>query len=195
MIFQMRFPSSEQLDALKEQQQNEPLTYPKNAQVSSAYDYDDNRVLLGEGDATFAAAKQAIRRWAMFEGNWARIYSDSTPIEMGQVVVMCARSFGFWWLNVSRIVYTVNQPQAYGFAYGTLTHHVESGEELFQVEMDDDGQVWYRIRAFSRPRFWMVRIGYPIVRFLQRRFVRDSLKNMKKVTDELRTVEPLVFAR
>ncbi len=194
MIFQFTFPSVEWLDALKVQQQHEPLTYPKNAQVLNAYDYDDNRVLLGEGDATFEAAKAAIRNWAMFEGKWARIYSDKTPIETGRIVVMCARFFGIWWLNAARIVYTVDQPRAFGFAYGTLTHHVESGEELFQTEMDEDGNVWFRIRAFSRPRYWMVRIGYPIVRLLQRRFVRDAFKNMKKVTHELRTTEPFAHA-
>ncbi len=194
MIFQLRFPSPEQLDALKLAQQNEPLTYPKNAQVLNAYDYDDNRVLLGEGDATFAAAKQAIRHWAVAEGSWVRIYSDKTPIETGQIVVMCAHLFGFWWLNAARIVYTVDQPRAFGFAYGTLTHHVESGEELFQVEMDDEGKVWYRLRAFSRPRYWMVRLTYPLARIFQRRFIRDSFKNMKKVTDELRATEPLAHA-
>lgn len=195
MIFQLSFPSTEWLDALKKEQQHAPLTYPKNAQVLSAFDYDDNRVLLGEGDATFTAAKEAIRRWAMFEGNWARIYSDKTPIETGQIVVMCARAFGLWWLNAARIVYTVDEPKAFGFAYGTLTHHVESGEELFQVEMDDEGKVWYRLRAFSRPRYWMVRLAYPLARMLQRRFIRHSFKSMKKMTDELRTAEPLTLAR
>lgn len=194
MIFQIKSPSPAQLDALIVEQQNAPLTYPKNAQVLSAYDYDDNRVLLGEGDAIFAAAKQAIRRWAMFEGNWARIYSDKTPIETGQIVVMCAHLFGLWWLNASRIVYTVDQPKAFGFAYGTLTHHVESGEELFQVEMDDDGKVWYRLRAFSRPRYWMVKLTYPLARVFQRRFIRDSFKNMIAVTNELHAAKPLTSA-
>jgi uncharacterized protein (UPF0548 family) len=195
MIFQLFFPSSERLDALKKAQQYAPLTYPKTAQVLSAFDYDDNRVLLGEGTAVFEAAKEAIRRWAMFEGKWARIYSDTTPIEKGQIVIMCARAFGFWWLNAARIVYTVNEPRAFGFAYGTLTHHIESGEELFQVEMDDYGKVWYRIKAFSRPRYWMVRIGYPFARMLQRRFIRDSFKSMKKITNEIHAPEsPLALA-
>jgi uncharacterized protein (UPF0548 family) len=194
MIFQLTFPSTQQLDALKEAQRHEPLTYPKNAPVLSAYDYDDNRTLLGEGDAVFAAAKAAITRWAMFEGKWARIYSSETPIEAGQLVIMCARAFGFWWLNAARIVYTVDQRRAFGFAYGTLTHHVESGEELFQVEMDDAGKVWFRIKAFSRPRYWMVRLGYPFARLLQKRFVKDSFKNMKKVTDELSKIAPTEYA-
>jgi uncharacterized protein (UPF0548 family) len=193
MIFQFGFPNPAKLDALKAAQQNEPLTYPKNAQILDAYDYDDNRVLLGEGDATFAAAKEAIRRWSMADGTWIRLYSDKTPIEAGQIVIMCAHLFGLWWLNAARIVYTVDEPRAFGFAYGTLTQHVESGEELFQVEMSENGEVWYRIRAFSRPRYWMVRLTYPLARVFQRRFVRDSFKNMKKITDELRTAAPFAL--
>lgn len=193
MIFQFNKPAPQQLDALILTQQNTPFSYLIVGKTSLqgaieviGYDYDDNRVLLGEGDATFAAAKQAIRQWAMFEGQWACIHSDKTPIETGRVVAMTARVLGVWWLNVAKIVYTVDEPNAFGFAYGTLTHHVESGEELFQVEMDAEGKVWYRIKAFSRPRFWMVRLTYPFSRVFQRHFIKDSLKNMKLVTDELR---------
>jgi uncharacterized protein (UPF0548 family) len=185
MLFQLFFPSTAQLDELIAQQKNAPLSYPRTHEKLKGYDYDDNCVYLGEGDAIFAAAKQAIQHWAMFEGNWARLYSSKTPIQTGEIVVMCAHLFGLWWLNASRIVYTVQELRTYGFAYGTLMHHVESGEELFQVEMDDAGKVWYRLRAFSKPRFWIVRLTYPLARVLQRRFVRDSLKNMQKMTHEL----------
>ena len=185
MIFQFNKPDPQQLDALIVAQQNTPFSYPKITEILRGYDYDDNRVLLGEGAAIFTAAKEAIRQWAMFEGHWACIYSDKTPIETGRVVAMTARVLGVWWLNVAKIVYTVDEPNAFGFAYGTLTHHVESGEELFQVERDAEGKVWYRIKAFSRPRFWMVRLTYPFSRVFQRHFVKDSLKNMKRVTDEL----------
>jgi uncharacterized protein (UPF0548 family) len=186
MLFEISFPSAAQLDALIAQQKNAPLSYPRTNEKLKGYDYDDNRAYLGDGEAVFAAAKQAIRHWAMFEGNWARIYSDKTPIQTGEIVVMCAYLFGVWWLNASRIVYTVDEPNAFGFAYGTLQHHAESGEELFQVEMDDAGKVWYRLRAFSKPRFWMARMTYPLARVFQRRFIRDSFKNMQKVTNELR---------
>ena len=50
-----------------------------------------------------------------------------------------------------------------------------SGEERFPVEWDneDDG-VWYDILAFSRPRHFLARLGYPYARKLQKRFARDS---------------------
>ena len=192
MLFQLNFPTQHHLDALIIQQKDKPFSYPKSDNLSlremkqlRGFNYDSNRILLGEGDAVFKAASQAIRQWTMFPGGWARIYSDTTPIEVGRVVAMCARVMGLWWLNCSRIVYTVNEPNRFGFAYGTLYHHAESGEELFQVKMYENGQVYYEIQAFSRPRHWMARLGFPLARYYQRQFVKDSLKNMKKVTDEL----------
>ena len=184
MLFQPFSPNKKQLDALILAQKDKPFSYTKTAEGLRGYRHDENRILLGEGDAVFQAAKKAIKKWAMFPGGWARLYSDETPIEVGRVVVMCARIMDMWWLNTSRIVYTVDEPQCFGFAYGTLKHHAESGEELFQVRMAENGQVWYEIQAFSRPRFWAARLAFPLARYFQRKFVVESLANMKKVMHE-----------
>jgi uncharacterized protein (UPF0548 family) len=66
----------------------------------------------------------------------------------------------------------------FGFAYGTLSAHVEQGEELFSIEQWADGTVWYRMQAFSRPRFWPFKVAQPIVRLWQRKFMRDSQAKM-----------------
>jgi uncharacterized protein (UPF0548 family) len=88
------------------------------------------------------------------------------------------RAVGVWWLNACRVVYAVVETgpvSRFGFAYGTLPGHVESGEERFLIEWDrgDDG-VWYDILAFSRPNHLLTRLGYPLVRRAQKRFGRDS---------------------
>jgi hypothetical protein len=45
------------------------------------------------------------------------------PIQVGQDIAVVARLMGFWWLNACRIVYTVDKPAEFGFAYGTLDWH------------------------------------------------------------------------
>jgi len=92
------------------------------------------------------------------------------------------RAVGVWWLNACRVVYVVDDDgpiSKFGFAYGTLPGHVESGEERFLIEWDrgDDG-VWYDIVAFSHPHRFSARLGYPVVRRLQKRFGRDSAASM-----------------
>ena len=95
---------------------------------------------------------------------------------------MVARIFGVWWLNACRIVYAVSEEgpvNRFGFAYGTLPEHPESGEERFTVEWHQaDDSVWYDILAFSRPHHVLARLGYPYVRRLQKRFARDSAAAM-----------------
>lgn len=144
----------------------------------AGFDNDFNEVELGQGHQVWEAAKEAIRQWKMFPGQWACIWPGDTPIREGEVVVMQAQVMGLWWLNSCRIVYVVDTADQFGFAYGTLPGHVECGEELFMVEKRSDGSVRYVIKAFSRPRIWMARLGYPIARAYQRKFVRESKASM-----------------
>ena len=155
----------------------------ENRPASAGYDLDHNRALLGHGERTFQLACDAIRAWRMFPAPWTRIAPASALVREGQVIAMQARALGFWWLNACRIVYVVDDAapvRRFGFAYGTLPAHVEQGEERFSVQLLDNGEVWYDLRAFSRPRFWPVRLGKPIARWLQRRFVRDSKRAMQE---------------
>lgn len=195
VIWSLRRPSQEVLHAFLARQRREPFSYPEVGQSRSGtpagYDLDHNRVRLGEGKAVFEAACAALRQWEMFPKPWTHIEPAGAPIEEGGVVAMLARALGVWWLNACRIVYVLDETEPVrrcGFAYGTLTGHVERGEERFSVELLADGSVWYDVRAFSRPRFWPVRLGYPLARRLQRRFVRDSQAAMKRAVE--RTVPP-----
>jgi uncharacterized protein (UPF0548 family) len=94
---------------------------------------------------------------------------------IGSTVGVLCRSFGLWSLHVCRIVYVVEESNGlkdrFGFAYGTLPHHFERGEERFVVEHDHrDERVWYEVRMLCRPGHLLSRLGDPIVRRLQRKF-------------------------
>lgn len=146
------------------------------------YANDHNRVRLGEDEAVFAAACAALRSWRMFPAPWARIHPADAPLTTGTVVVMQAHVLGLWWLNSCRIVYTVDEAgpvRRFGFAYGTLSAHVEKGEERFSVELHPDGAVWYDLKAFSRPHYWPVRLAGSLARKYQRKFVRESQAAMR----------------
>jgi uncharacterized protein (UPF0548 family) len=150
----------------------------------AGYNFDHNRQELGAGEHDFEAACDALRAWQMFPAPWTRITPAHAPLRAGQVVAMQAHALGLWWLNACRIVHLIDDAGAgptgegsvrrFGFAYGTLPAHVEQGEEQFAVELLADGSVWYDLRAFSRPRFWPVRLAKPLARRLQARFVRES---------------------
>ncbi len=177
-------PSPEIIAQFLTHQQPLDFSYPeigfteKNEPVRG-YDNDHNRVLLGQGPEVWEAACEAIRTWKMFPGGWARIEPGGTPIRQGETLAMIVRLFGLHWLNACRIVYTIDEERRFGFAYGTLPAHIECGEERFSVVWLDDDTVWYDLKAFSHPRLWLVKMGYPVARRLQRRFVRESQAAMK----------------
>ena len=99
-----------------------------------------------------------------------------------------AQVMGLWSLNASRIVYVVDDPgpiHRFGFAYGTLPDHIETGEERFLVEWDEaSGDVWYDILAFSRPAYAVMRIGTPFIRRVQKRFGRESAAVMRRAVGD-----------
>ncbi|MBP3954693.1 DUF1990 domain-containing protein [Gemmata sp. G18] len=148
------------------------------------YVVDRTRVKLGDGEGTFLAAKAALTRWEHFRLGWVEAEPADTLIQTGSCVAVIARVMGFWWLNACRIVYVVNETDSvarFGFAYGTLPGHAESGEERFMVEWDQASDaVWYDILAFSRPNHLLARLGYPLTRMTQRRFARDSGRAMQQ---------------
>ncbi len=167
-----------------------------NATSPAGYTLDHNRVRLGTGEVDFGVACAALRAWRMFPTPWTKIMPEAAPIRTGQTVAMIAHAFGCWWLSACRIVYVIDETVAerevrrtFGFAYGTLHAHVEQGEERFSVELQADGSVWYDLRAFSRPRFWPVRLGRPLARSVQRRFVRESMAAMIAAVEQARATE------
>jgi len=182
-MFCLRKPSPEKLGAFLASQSTLDLTYSSVGATATeppaGYVVDRTRIRLGEGGGTFLSAKAALEGWRHFQLGWVETWPTAVPIKAGEVVAVMARHFGFWWLNACRIVYVVDDGRRFGFAYGTLPEHAESGEERFMVEWQrDDDAVWYDILAFSRPNQVLTRLGYPLVRRIQKRFAKDSAAAM-----------------
>ncbi len=183
-----RKPSSESIRRFLTEQAKLPFSYSTVGATAGTpplgYVVDRTRIKLGEGERVFHAAKAALQRWDHFRLGWVEAWPSNTPIQPGEVVAVMGRAFGMWWLNACRIIYVVDESgphSKFGFAYGTLPGHVESGEERFVIEWNRaDNSVWYDIIAFSRPHHILTRLGYPFVRRLQKRFGRDSAASMLK---------------
>lgn len=159
-------------------------------ETPSGFNVDHNRVMIGRGPDDFEKAKDAIRSWKMFDFDWVKLVRNDTPIEEGRNVAMIVRHFGFYSMSSARIVYVIDEPCRFGFAYGTLAEHVEMGEERFSVEFDPEtGEVWYDLLAFSQPNALFAKLGYPVSRYLQRSFVRDSKAAMLRAVSS-NSIEP-----
>ena len=186
-MFAIAKPSAERIRRFLDEQRELPLSYShvgaSNATLPAGYNIDHNRIQLGHGEQVFNRAVTAVRNWKMHDLGWLELCWPDAPIEAGSTVAVLCRHFGFWSCHPAKVVYVIDEAdehsRRFGFGYGTLPAHDEEGEERFLIEWRrEDDSVWYDILAFSRPSSFLARLGYPLVRMLQRRFGQDSKQVM-----------------
>ena len=159
-----------------------PLSYDQVGiakQSPPGFLIDQASGIVGQGKQAFARAKLALAEWRHFDLEWVELFPDGASIEPGSVVAVLVHHMGFWSLNGCRVVYSLSDCKAepsFGFAYGTLTNHAEMGEEIFELSLEPKSEeVVYSIRSVSKPHGALAWIGYPITRYLQESFRRDSI--------------------
>lgn len=187
MLF-FKQPDSEQIAAFIAAQSRLNFTYPqigstRTQSPPAGYRVDNNRICLGPGRECYESAKQALIDWQHYHFDWLTLHRPDAVPEAGQAVAALAHVLGIWVLNACRVVYVVEETEPlcrFGFAYGTLPEHAESGEERFQIEWNtEDDSVWYDLYAFSRPGQLLSKIASPYVRRKQKQFARESLLAMR----------------
>jgi uncharacterized protein (UPF0548 family) len=183
-MFKINEPSERDIAKFIESQRNLDFTYREvgatNTTPPAGFTVDHNRIQLGSGEETYRRAITLLKNWRQFDLGWVTIVPRGVTIEVGAIVAIKARAFGTWSLSASRVVYMIEEPRRFGFAYGTLPDHVECGEERFLMEWLPDDSVWYDILAFSKPRHPLVRMSFPLARMLQKRFTRESQERVRQ---------------
>jgi uncharacterized protein (UPF0548 family) len=183
----LRRPAAARIDAFLTAQGERELSYADvggtRGPLPPGYWANRCRVRIGTGEAAFARACQTLRRWDQLRLIWLEPHPHPTTIAEGTLVAVAARCLGVWTVNCCRVVYTIDEHgpvERFGFGYGTLRGHQMRGEELFAVEWRRaDDCVWYEVYSFSRPARWLARCALPLVRRLQRRFLRASADAMR----------------
>jgi uncharacterized protein (UPF0548 family) len=192
-MFFLTEPSSHTVEEFIAAQRDQPYSYTAvgatNGTPPSGYVVDHNHTQLGTGGKVYKTAIEALNEWKEFDLGWVAIVTDGVAVKKDATVAVKARAFGTWSLSAARVVYVVNESgtaERFGFAYGTLPDHVETGEEPFTIEWDhNDDSVWYDILAFSRPRHPLVKLAAPLARRLQMQFARDSMKRMLEIVSRV----------
>ena len=190
-MFLLRRPRPETIERFLVESQHLPMSYEPVGVVPSGAcrSLSDASFVIGRGRADFDRARIALATWKQFDLGWVELFPRPSRIDTGTVVAVVIKHFGFWSVNGCRVVYhATTNGDAFGYAYGTLPNHAESGEELFEISIDPrSDDVIYRIRATSQPQAMLTWIGQPIVRVLQARFRRDSAAAMRRAIAERQT--------
>ena len=130
----------------------------------------------------FDRAADAIRHWRVHEGAGLIVQANGAP-RLNAVVAMAAPLPVGWIEVVCRVVDVVDEPDRFGFTYGTLPVHPEQGEESFTAVLLPDSGVVFEIVAASRPRQLAARAAPPLARRLQRAATNRYLAAMQSAID------------
>jgi uncharacterized protein (UPF0548 family) len=155
----------------------------RDATFPPGYQHDRYEALLGGDQRSFSAGVAALNRWEAHRGAGVDVTPVDVAIADGATVVLALPLGPFRAIAACRVVYVIDEPDTFGFGYGTLPLHPEQGEEAFLIERDGDGLVWFRLAAFSRPKDRLARIGAPVSRVIQRRVTRGYLRAMTRAVN------------
>ena len=183
-MLSLRTPSPAVVDALLHEQQDEPFSYPEVGGTDGTFpdDYQHVRheVDLGHGPEVFDRAVDGLRRWQAHVRAGVAVRPPHALVQEGLTVALTVPVAGLYVSVACRVVYVVEQLGRWGFAYGTLPHHMVEGAEAFIVEGDEADTVRFGVSAFSRPRGPVSRALTPAVRVLDHRIARRYLRGLQQ---------------
>ena len=154
-----------------------PLTYSEvggtAGTLPAGYHHVQKRAVIGRGRQRFEDAAAAGMRWGMLRGAGVKVAATTEVAAVGSEVIVHLGPVQ----APCRVVYVVDEPDRRGFAYGTLSGHAESGEELFLVRYDPATEnVIAEVTAFSRHATWWSRLASPVTTLIQRTVTTRYLK-------------------
>ncbi len=187
-MFFISKPTAKEINDLIKSQSNSPFSYKevgatKDRNPPKDFPLNQIRQKLGSGETVFNKAVEAVNSWQMYALDWTRVLPENAPIKEGEIVLTMINHLGFRSLNPCRIIYLIDEKtdnfQKFGFAFGTLPAHSETGEEQFLIEWNKQtDEVFYEIYAFAKAHNPLAKLGFFYVSYLQKSFAADSYKAM-----------------
>lgn len=183
-MFFLRRPSPAAIDQLLAHARAADLTYAEVGATNgrdwpAGYRHDFDEGLLGTGADAFDRAVAALRHWKAHTGAGTEVCPRGTAVAEGEVALLLIHAAGLWTAAPFRIVYVVETPEMFRFAYGTLPGHPEQGEASFAIVRSETDEVSFRLASFSRPADPLARLAKPLARRIQRRYTVRYLEALR----------------
>jgi uncharacterized protein (UPF0548 family) len=106
-----------------------------------------------------------------------RYDADGTPyVGAGTTVRVDGRVKGLRADAELRVIFAIEEPRRVGFALGTVSDSVVSGEESFMIDWLDTDEVWFTVRAFDTPKSMFYRMFPGLVRRRRRELFTRYLR-------------------
>jgi uncharacterized protein (UPF0548 family) len=106
-----------------------------------------------------------------------RYDADGTPyVGAGTTIRVEGRVRGLRADAELRVIFAIEEPRRIGFALGTVSDSVVSGEESFMLEWHDNDEVWFTVRAFDAPSSFVYRLLPGLIRRRRRELFTRYLR-------------------
>jgi uncharacterized protein (UPF0548 family) len=187
-VFRLTRPSVGDLSRLFAKAKAADLSYPevnatRDSPLPAGYRLDRYQRQLSSDEFAFERAVEALRAWKAHVGAGVEVMPDDAGVTVGETVVFVVKTIGFWTAAPCRVVYVVDEPDRFSFAYGTLPGHPEQGEAAMSVDRNESEGVVFRIVSFSRTVEPLARLGSPVTRLIQRRVTNRYLEALAAATE------------
>lgn len=124
--------------------------------------------VVGHGEEQFRKIGYALMHWEINRKAGFHVQPQHPAVREGERVAVAMPLLGVLSITAPcRVVAVVAEGDLVGFAYGTLPHHPQHGEESFLLSHRPDDSVVMAVRAVSRPAAWYVKLAGPIARAKQ----------------------------
>jgi uncharacterized protein (UPF0548 family) len=106
-----------------------------------------------------------------------RYDADGTPyVAAGTTIRLDGRVKGMQADAELRVIFAIEEPRRVGFALGTVSDSVVSGEESFMLQWYENDEVWFTVRAFDAPATFLYRMLPALTRRRRRELFQRYLR-------------------
>lgn len=150
----------------------------------------DQQIRVGTGAGAFAALAEGIMSWQIQRLAGLKVSAPPRAVPGAKIV----SGFGVgnlrmpvpcevvWAMEPARIVRADGvEVEMAGFGYGTLPGHPALGEEAFLAMQTDDGGVYFRVLAFSKPAGLLFALGAPVTKLTQGSVTKSYLQAARRL--------------
>ncbi|MEO7572631.1 MAG: DUF1990 domain-containing protein [Acidimicrobiales bacterium] len=146
-------------------------THPDRAH-GPAY-VDSSRTIAGTA-GSMDRARQALQTWVAQRGLGAHLAPPDAPVLEGTTLLVVLPAGPIELVAPVRVMWVIDEPDRFGFGYGTLPGHPERGEESFMAQELGD-EIVLAVAVDASPASWAARLAGPVGSAVQRRAVRRYL--------------------
>jgi uncharacterized protein (UPF0548 family) len=138
---------------------------------------------LSAKDGVFDRAVLGLKTWQAHDIPRLKVYPETQRVALGKSVILELGPRIVAIAAPCRIVRVVEQPDEWGFAYGTLPGHPECGEESFVVRRSTTGWITFEISGFSRAASSVAKFSGPVARKIQTSATNSYLRALKRYAE------------